>query len=591
VTRAGVLALSLAIGAAWPSAAAGQADTAAARDTTRRDTTRADTATRLLPRVPAAIAPGPLPAGSRYTFTADSFVFTAARTLSDLLAHIPGVYVARGGSYGQAEPVLYGGRGPASLEVYWDGVPYLPLGRDSVYLDPARIPLAPLERVDVVVLPATMQVYLVTTRPESTAPVTLIGVATGDQSFADYRATYATRMRSGFGVSLAVDWPSLDANPGATTSEFRGTDVWLKTEYVRPTGRLGVSAQLLTSTWHRRATPDGRVDEWRQERRDNGLRVFYATRSDGRGFRLVGTVASSVTKRDTAAGDHYLFEGSLEASHTWPRANAVVGVRIGQGVPRAVEARGGWAPVRAVTVAGWVRHSSYFGDRTGNRAYLTGGLSLPLGFSARADVAWMRDVQAPLFETDTVQEATDVSGWVRWELPPRLLIEVGRGRRDPFTPVGFAVGIKPIDHLSPTPRTEFVAAHATVRPLPGLDLSGWYFHPEVGGGDFEPPHHARLSAAFYSKFWRVFRSGIFALRGEVAVESWSRWGFGGQTGSGTQRRLGGASFVETNVEMQLAGATIFWIIRNNNGMRASYVETLGYPKRTQLYGARWFFTN
>src|SRR5205809_4153198 len=30
--------------------------------------------------------------------------------------------------------------------IYWDGIPYLPLGRDSVYLDPARISLAPLER-------------------------------------------------------------------------------------------------------------------------------------------------------------------------------------------------------------------------------------------------------------------------------------------------------------------------------------------------------------------------------------------------------------------------------------------------------------
>jgi hypothetical protein len=590
VTRASFLALSLLIGAA--SAAAGQADTIPRDTAARRDTTPPDTAPRLLPRFPAAIAPGPLPAGSRYTFTADSFVFTGARTLSDLLSHIPGVYVARGGWYGQAEPVLYGGRGPASLEVYWDGVPYLPLGRDSVYLDPARIPLAPLERVDVVVLPAMLQVYLVTHRPESTAPVTLIAVATGDQSAADYRAAYATRLRSGVGVSLAVDWPSLDANVAGTTSEFNGTDVWLKAEYVPPAkgGRLGVSAQLLSSTWHRRAATDGRVDDWRQERRDKGLRFFYATRSDGLGFRLVGSAASGATKRDTVVGDRWVFEGSLEASQTWRRASAAVGVRIGQGVPRAIEARGGWAPVPAITVAGWVRHATYLGDRTGSRAYLTGGLRLPFGLSARADVAWMRDAQAPLLETDTIQTATDVSGWVRWELP-RVLIEVGSGRRDPFTPVEFAAGIKPIDHLSPTPRTDFLAAHATLRPLPGLDLSGWYFHPRVGGGDFEPPHHARLSAAFYSKFWRVFRSGIFALRGEVAVESWSRWGFGGQSDTGLQHRMGGASFVETNVEFQLAGATIFWIIRNNNAMRGSYVETLGYPKRTQLYGARWFFTN
>jgi hypothetical protein len=55
--------------------------------------------------------------------------------------------------------------------------------------------------------------------------------------------------------------------------------------------------------------------------------------------------------------------------------------------------------------------------------------------------------------------------------------------------------------------------------------------------------------------------------------------------------LGGASFAETNLEMQLAGVTLFWIIRNVNGMRANYVQGLSHPKSVQLYGARWFFTN
>jgi hypothetical protein len=171
------------------------------------------------------------------------------------------------------------------------------------------------------------------------------------------------------------------------------------------------------------------------------------------------------------------------------------------------------------------------------------------------------------------------------------MIEVGRGHRDAFTPLGFEAGIKPVDHLTRTPATAFLAAHASIRPLPGLELAGWYFNPLVGGGDFEPPHHARVSATFYSKFWRVYRSGIFALRAEVAIESWSRWGLGGQDSAGAQLSLGGASFAETNLEMQLAGVTLFWIIRNVNGMRANYVEGLSHPKSVQLYGARWFFSN
>ena len=107
--------------------------------------------------------------------------------------------------------------------------------------------------------------------------------------------------------------------------------------------------------------------------------------------------------------------------------------------------------------------------------------------------------------------------------------------------------------------------------------------------------HARLSAAFYSKFWRVFKSGIFALRAEAAVESWSRSQLGGIAADSGRppvaHSIPGESFVDTNVEMQLAGVTLFWTVQNINLMRSSYLEGLGFPKSAQQYGARWFFTN
>jgi hypothetical protein len=66
------------------------------RDSTaRKDTTGRDTVAVLVPRFAAPVPAGPLPAGTRYTFTADSLVFSNIRTLADLLNHIPGVYVAR----------------------------------------------------------------------------------------------------------------------------------------------------------------------------------------------------------------------------------------------------------------------------------------------------------------------------------------------------------------------------------------------------------------------------------------------------------------------------------------------------------------
>src|SRR5204862_406561 len=113
---------------------------------------------------------------------------------------------------------LYGGRGPAGVEVYWDGVPYLPLGRDSVYLDLGRISLAPLERVDVLVLPATLRVYLVTARQQSTATASQVRIATGQARTANYRGSYERRWRSGLELGAR-------ARPGDVPVSGRGSAV------------------------------------------------------------------------------------------------------------------------------------------------------------------------------------------------------------------------------------------------------------------------------------------------------------------------------------------------------------------------------
>ena len=546
----------------------------------------------LLPTFEPPILPGPFPQGARYTFTLDSILLSNARTLSDLLAHIPGVYVARGGWYGEPEIVLYGGRGPASLELYWDGVPILPLGRDSVYLDPARIPLGPIERVDVIVLPASLRVYLVTSQHRPTAPRTQVGVVSGQTDIADYRAGYATRTRSGFGVSLLADWASIGtSSPGYTTPAFGTSDIWVKADYVPPGGRVGASFQVSSSSWHRATASDNRVDGWRQDRRDKLLRLFVAERDDGLGWRLTASLGTSGIGHDTLVTRRTVSFANLEASQTWRTATVSGVARFGAaGAPQQFEARAGWMPLSPITLAGSFRQSFYTGNRYGWRTYGTAGLALPLGFSARAEASWQEDAEAPLVTTDAMHRTLDVAAWLRFD--NRLLtFEVGRGRRDPFAPLGFAQGIKSVDSLSPTPLTEFVAAHATLHLVPGVTLTGWFFDPVLGGGDFEPPRHGRVSLTFYSKFWRVFKSGIFALRGEVAMESWSRSAFGGLDTTGAQLGITGSSFVDTNLEMQLAGVTLFWSVTNINIMRSSYVTGLGYPKSVQQYGARWFFTN
>jgi hypothetical protein len=596
VTRglAGAAALLLvAAGAAAQVDSTARLDTLGRDSTARQDTTTRDTLPRYLGVLPEATPAGPLPRGTRYTFTRDSLVLSNVQTLSDLLAHIPGVYVARGGIYGAGEIVMYGGRGAAGLEIYWDGVPYLPLGRDPVFLDPARISLAPLERIDVIVLPASLRVYLVTLRQRSTETASQVGVATGEVKTANYRGAFLRRWRSGLGLSLVADYNNNDGIEGSSSTAFNAVDLWVKAEYV-PSARFGASYQTLSSRWHRSA---GHLTaDWNPQRRDGIFRVFAAVRDDGVGLRAQATFATTSVSRDGAVPDRSLSQTALEVANDWSRAHIGLAIRkVDNARPWQFEGTGAWSPFPGLTLAGDARHAEYSRGRSGNRAHLAAGLILPAGLSLHSDVAWAHDLQAPFDSSDTGQRTVDASGAVRWDRR-WVSLEVGGATRDPFTPIGFPVAISAIDssgplHLSPTQRTRYFTAHGAVRLLPGLQVSGWYFDPLVReGNDLEPPHHGRLSLTFYSKFWRVYRSGIFALRSELAMDSWSR-GTAGLDSAGALRILPGATVGEVNVEVRIAGVTIFWVQRNVTLQRASYVPGLDYPRRFQFYGVRWLFTN
>jgi len=596
IRRALLVATLLGIAAAPPPAAA-QADTTP-RDTSgarARDTTPPDTIPHYLAAFAPALPAGPLPHGTRYSFDADSLRFSDATTLADLLLHVPGVYIARGGAYGAPEVALYGGRGPPGIEVYWDGVPYLPLGRDSVFLDLARVSLAPLERVDVIVLPATLRVYLTTSRQRSTVPTSSVRIETGDLSVADYRGTFARRWRSGMGVALAADWNAINDDAATSTTAFNSVDLWLKGEYI-PGGRLGISYEVLSSTWDRSARV-GVVDRWRFKRQDGLLRLFAGARADGLGPRFEAALLRTSISRDTAILGRSGAMAQVAARQTWRRASLAVTGRFSDFLPRSsVEVDGGWTPVPRLTLAADGRIARYAGRRTGRRAHASAGLALPLGFSLHGDVASMRDAPAPALATGGTQWALDFSGAVRWE--SRFgMVEAAGVRRDPYQPLGFPSGLSGRDSINgfgPVPQSRYLQLIASVRPVAGLTLSGWYFDPIRGGGDFEPPRHARFSATFFSRFWRVYKSGVFALRGEFAVESWSR-GLGGvhrdTLGNVVQVPLAGATFIENDLQMQIAGVTAFWVVRNSNFFRGSYVHGLSYPRRFQYFGVRWTFTN
>src|SRR2546422_1665089 len=160
------------------------------------------------------------------------------------------------------------------------------MGRVSTYLDPARISIAPLERVDVVVLPASLRVYLVTARQRSTATASQVRIATGQVSTAHYRGAYERRWRSGLGLSLVADYNNNDGIVGSSSTAFNSVDLWLKAEYL-PSPRVGVSYQIASSSWKRSPSDvAGLTDHFDQKRRDGVFWLFVAARGDGVGAPL-----------------------------------------------------------------------------------------------------------------------------------------------------------------------------------------------------------------------------------------------------------------------------------------------------------------
>ena len=564
-------------------------------DTTgRADTAAAEPPTYWISTYPTTTTPGPLPYGVRTVFDADSLRFIGALTLADLLIRVPGVYIARGGFYGQAEVAFYGGRGGAGIELYWDGIPFRPVGRDSVFLDVGRIALAPLERVEVVRSPDRLRVDLITHNIPDTDPRTGVIITTGDMDIGTYQGAFARRWRSGLGLALAANYGSLNGDAGTTTG-FRQGDVWLKFEFV-PSPKIGASYQLLRTDARR---DSGQlVDPWHGDRRDGIWRAFLASRADGLGWRVEGSVAStSVEDRVTIDTQSVIvtdkfYQTALRLSHAWPRAAVTLVGRLGYGDrPQQFEGTAGWLPLPWLHLAGSARFDGYEGDRAASRFAGSAGLRLPLGFSARGEIVAGNLISAPRWPSDAAQRTLDWTGALRWD-SKFAAIEVARVERDPFRPLGAPAGLQPVDSLGVTPYTQMVTAYAMLRPLPGVTFSAWYADPVRGGGDFEPATHTRYAVTFFSKFWRVFRSGAFALRAEAAAESWSGGGPGGITSDTTgasQLVLSGTTFVDYQVEMQIVGVTLFWHMRNGNAMKGGYVQGLPYPTIVQFYGARWSF--
>ncbi|GBD33211.1 hypothetical protein HRbin33_02192 [bacterium HR33] len=553
----------------------------------------------ILPMIPAQVPSGPMAPGSRYTFTRDSILWSGAQTLADLLATIPGVYVARGGFLGLPEYIAYAGRGAAALELYWDGLPIYPLGPDSVHLDAGRISLNYLRRVDVEVLPGTLRVYLVSERHETTETRSLIRVLSGDFRTASYTGLFQQRWKNGLGLDLAGNFLGTRGASGPNRDD-QAFDLWAKGEWLAgPTA--GVSYQLRRQQYDRDPVTQSRdpgavpvaerIAAQHGARTDVLFEIFAASRPFGMGFGTRAGLGFSSWTNDSVLGERHLRQGYLSAGYRTPDLTAELRGRLADArTPSQLEARVGWIPVPGLVLSGdasWSRHSRH------RRSLVARGTAAlyrgPLWLSG--EIVYQDRVQAPALEDDTAQLAVDWSLKLGLREGP-ITGFVGLVHRDHYVPLPFGE-LKVVPLSNPAAERLDLVAAVRIQPLQPLVLEGWYtdpVDPPAAAADFQPPTHARVQLTFRSKFWRTFRSGAFDLKVQVGMESWSS-GVAGATPEGTPIALEGVTFSEALVAFQIVDFTMFWTLKDALNVRKQYVPGLGYPNNAQLFGVRWEFRN
>ncbi len=544
-----------------------------------------------VPMFPLVGAEGPRPSGSRVVFDRDSIDWANAQTLGDLLAQIPGVFVWRGGWIGRPELPQYQGRGAASVEYLLDGVPLIPVGPDSVAVDPVLMSLSLLERVEVERWPGLLRVALYTRRHDRLAARSRLGVATGDDDVARYDGALQRQFASGLGFSLAADFLSAPTASGFASGHEQ-TQYWIQLGYLKSKS-FGAQAQLLRTEPERDpflgvTTTDTIGEPLQGNRSDYRVRVFtergppdsplridllYSRTSwDGSGVtQSFDRYGGAIVHRSRTA----VLKASVFGGSRWTTLD--------------VSAQAGWSPTSLVSLRAEARHQRHDGDRMSSWVGLRASLDLPrritLAGSARVGSA----VRHPAITADSAQDLRDIGVTATWN--HRVLgAELGLWRTAAFAPRAFQP-FRPVAAFAPVAETEWMTIAGRVSPAPWFTIDGWY-STALGGAssDGQPPDHLVGRATIRSKFLRKFPSGIFDLKLQLSAE---RWGAGvlGRDAVGAALAHPGATFLRGQVQLEFGRLRIFYDRYNLQGTDGAYVPGFPVPRFGTTFGVRWDFLN
>jgi TonB-dependent Receptor Plug Domain len=541
-----------------------------------------------LPRLGAP--PGPLPRNGRIVFDRDALWYSGAFTLGELLRQVPGVFLVRGGWYGQPEVVHYAGQGASSVELYWDGFALDPMGADSNGVDLSTISLGMLQRVEVEVLPTVLRVYLFSDAQPLRKPRTETSFATGDASTNTYRIRYLNRWPGGAGLGLGIE----DLSTGSALAGSGGSntvDLWAKGSFA-PAPTYGVEYEALSVSLDRSpfGTPGvGGSAGSRTSRAELFLRGFAATRPDGMGLRL-DAIAGSSTSTDTIAGlSRDELQGAVVVGYRAERWSGELTTRVRDTqTPLEVQLRAAVSPVSMLTVSGSYDARSIVGGRRALDASLVAELRPWAPLALHGSARLRHAIGSPATLSDTVQRVTDVEAGV--SLTSRLAdLDVSVARHGAYAaPVYGSFGPTTLSYPDLPVRTATVSF--ALRPTLFFTVAGWYRRPlDPVTSAYEPPDHSHITATLRTRLLPILRRGAFDFTAEAGLEGWGRGAIGDS--SSVPIALQGATVVDFRLEIRLVSAALFWTLRNMRGERYALVPGIAMPSAAQRYGIRWEFTN
>lgn len=551
--------------------------------------------------LPPVVVVAPLRAGDApgwsngvWEWDREALLRSTALTLSDLLAHIPGVTPIRSGFWGHPEAVALPGGTGGMNEIYLDGFALDPLNSSTYNL--SRLELVHLSRVRVERRGGGLRIELETVAPTEHEPYSLVEAGTGDYGARLFRGTFMTPHFIAGPLSLGLERLEggglFNAEPATT---FAG---WVK--WMRGIGPATLQLELRRNTVEWR-TPDrvarkGFRQDWVVRARSPLATGLTAEAFLG-GSSLEDKSATTTTTMDGIQGG---IRAAYQGDGLW--SSAAIRAREARVLPgvEADLAAGVRLPGR-VELSGDFTHADW---RTGRRATAWGvraGVEPIEG--VRPFVEWSSgtrgipglrddDDRAILAERDILRAGAEVS----WR---GASVGAAWNRIEADAIADFGLPFDQTMALFPGGNIQSLELHGRVplfwRPL---RLEGWIYS-RIGGDNhwiYLPNRTWRTAIAYYDK---PLPSGNLEIdarlelshRGGMLIPALEDPAAG--PGAGTvSAAVPGLTSLDLYLQIRILSVHAF--VRWNNILHQLYQQDIPgryFPGQRAFYGIKWHFWN